>query len=180
MTKPTKSKPKKSSSSKRKGSTKTITLITIVALVLGLSAGWAIAAATTSNGDQGDVWVVQAQTASVSTAAVTMDDVGGALLQVTAGDGNEVTSVSISQLVQGWGSEFGDTQPRAVITGVVDGSTHSLIVNLGTPTATATSITFEGSSIVGGDVPAGDLTAATLLIDNNGLVEAKIKGMDAS
>ncbi|WP_430867061.1 hypothetical protein [Demequina aurantiaca] len=158
--------------SKQSHTVRTITIITLVALVLGLFGGWAIAAANTHSND-GDVWVVQAQTASVTTEDITLSNVGGSILQITV-EGEEVNAVSVSQLVQDWAGEFGDTMPRAVITGVIDGTNHSLIVNLGAPTATADSITFAGSTIVGGDVTPTELAAATLLIDNNGLVEAKL------
>ncbi|WP_061964455.1 hypothetical protein [Demequina aurantiaca] len=165
---------------KKKNTIRTITVVTLIALTLGLFGGWAIAAATTAKSDEGDVWVVQSQTASVSTEAVELDNVGGSVLQVSVEDGQEVNAVSVSQLVQDWDSEFGDTMPRAVITGVLGGKNHSLIVNLGKPTATATSITFEGSTIVGGGLAQTDFTAVTLLIDNKGLVEAKLKESQAN
>lgn len=159
--------------SKGKTSTKVIALVTVIAVVLGLFGGWAIASATSHSDEAGDVWVVQSQTASLSTESLALNNVGASVLQVTA-DPREANAVSISQLVQDWSDEFGDTMPRAVISGIVDGKNHSLIVNLGTPTATADSITFEGTTVVGGGLAPTELMAATLLIDNEGLIEAKV------
>jgi hypothetical protein len=163
--------------SKRQGRLRVIALVTIIALVLGLTGGWIIAAATTSS-DNGDVWVVQSQTATVAPDSITLNQVGGSVILVSVEDGNEVDAVSVSQLVQDWDDEFGDQRPRAVIAGVADSRSQSVIVELGKPTATADSITFEGSTIIGGDTDATDLNAATLLIDNEGLVEAKLKSVE--
>lgn len=159
-----------------KTSTRVIALVTVIAVVLGLAGGLAIAWGGGGSDANGDVWVVQSRTASVTEQTVTLENVGGAVMQISGGDDQEVTAVSISQLAQDWDAEFGDTAPRAVVNGLVDGESSSVIVNLGKPTPTADSITFEGSTIVGGGAPA-DFAAATLLIDNEGLVEAKLKEM---
>lgn len=161
-------------SSKGKTSVKVIALVTVIAVALGLFGGWAIASATSHSDDAGDVWVVQSQTATLSTESLALNNVGGSVLQVTA-DPREANAVSISQLVQDWDDEFGDTMPRAVVSGVIGGQNSSLIVNLGAPTATADSITFEGTTIVGGGLAPTDFNAVTLLIDNEGLIEAKLK-----
>ena len=158
---------------RRKGALRGIALFTIAALVLGVVGSWVIAAASNSNSD-GDVWVLQAQTADLSTDKIVLNNVGDSVIQVLIEDGSQVDSASISQLVQDWSNEFGDQPPRAVLAGAVDGTSRSVMVNLGTPTATADSITFEGSSVESGSVDPTEFSEATLLIDNNGLLEAEL------
>lgn len=161
----------------KKSPLRLIALITVIAVVLGLFGGWAIASATSHPDNSGDVWAVQAQTAALSTDALVLNNVGGSVVQITA-ETKEVSAVSVSQLVQDWDDEFGDTMPRAVLSGVIDGQNASLIVNLGAPTATADSISFVGTTIVGGGLAPTEFRAATLIIDNEGLIEAKVKEIE--
>lgn len=156
----------------RKESTpiRVIAAITLVALVVGLFGGWVISALTNDPVD-GDVWVIPAQGAQATADSIVLTEPAAAVVGVTLDDGRQAAGAPISTVVQQWDDVFGDTTPRAILVGTSAGGSHSVIVELGEPTATVDSLTFPATPVGGSEIPEFEATQATLVIDGAGVFE---------
>ena len=150
---------------------KTIAVVTIVALALGLFGGWAIAALSQPDAD-GDVWVISANGATVASDAITLTDPASVVVGLTVDGERGATQAPISKVTQEWDEVFGEVTPRAIIVGADAGGSHSAIVELSAPTATVDTISFPAVGIGGEAIPAWEATQVILLIDGSGDLDA--------
>ncbi|MFV0633200.1 hypothetical protein [Demequina sp.] len=150
-------------------------IVALITLLLGIAGGWAVAAVLTRS-PQGDLWVIAADSAVVSAESIALTNPAPAVVGVTLADGREASQSPISKVVQQWEDQFGDTAPRAILVGTNAGGSHSVIVELSEPTATADTLTFPAVGIGGTEVPEFEATQAILVIDGAGAITAAQAG----
>ncbi|WP_084104344.1 hypothetical protein [Demequina sp. NBRC 110056] len=155
-------------------------VVTIIALALGLFGGWAIAAVS-NNSAEGDLWVIPANGATVTSDSVVLTAPASVVVGVTLDGERTASEAPISKVVQQWDDVFGETTPRALLVGADAGGTHSVIVELSKPEATVDAITFPAVGVGGEAIPAFEATQATLVIDGSGeLDEGDIEALVAA
>ncbi|GIG54240.1 hypothetical protein [Demequina activiva] len=150
---------------------KVIAIVTIVALALGLFGGWAIAALSQPDAE-GDVWVIGARGSQTSVNEIVLTDPTATVVGVTFDGERQATDAPISKVVQEWDDVFGDTTPRAILVGTSAAGSHSVVVTLGRPEATADTLTFPATPVGGSEIPEFTAGDSTLLIDGAGVLEA--------
>ncbi|WP_084040322.1 hypothetical protein [Demequina sp. NBRC 110053] len=150
---------------------KVTAIVTVIALALGLFGGWAIAAASNDSAE-GDLWVIPANGATVTSDTITLLDPASVVVGVTLEGDRGATEAPISKVVQQWDDVFGDTTPRAIVVGTDAGGSHSFIVELSKPSASADELTFPAVGVGGEAIPGFEASRATLVIDGSGELEA--------
>ncbi|WP_297081950.1 hypothetical protein [uncultured Demequina sp.] len=145
--------------------------VTVVALAIGVFGGWVISAASNDRAD-GDLWVIAAQGATVTSDSITLIDPSSVVVGLTIDGERGASEAPISKVVQQWDAVFGDTTPRAILVGTDAGGTHSVIVELSEPEASVDAITFPAVGIDGEAIPAFEATEATLVVDGSGELSA--------
>jgi len=151
-------------------------IVTVVALAVGLFGGWAIAAATNDKAE-GDLWVIAAHGATVTSDSIALHDPSSVVVGVTLDGERAASEAPISKVVQQWEDVFGDSMPRAILVGTDAGGSHSVIVELSEPEASVDAITFPAVGIDGEAIPAFEATEVTLVVDGSG--ELGATGVDA-
>jgi hypothetical protein len=150
---------------------KVIAVVTLVALSLGLFGGWAIAALSQPDAD-GDLWAIPARGAQATSDSIVLLNPAASVIGVTVDGERTANQEPISKVVQSWTDVFGDTTPRAILTGTSASGSHSVIVELGEPEATVDTITFPAVTVGGEAIPEFEVVDAVLVIDGAGVLEA--------
>lgn len=159
---------------------KVIAIVTIVALALGLSGGLAIAALSQPDAE-GDVWVIGARGSQTSANEIVLTDPTATVVGLTLDGERQATDAPISKVVQEWDQVFGDARPRAILVGTSAAGSHSVVVELGEPEATADSLIFPATPLGTAEIPQFAAGDSTLVIDGAGVLEpADLESLSAS
>ena len=150
---------------------KVIAVAALIALALGLFGGWAIAALSQPNAE-GDVWVIGARGSESRVNEIVLTDPTATVVGLTLDGERQATDAPISKVVQQWDAVFGDTAPRAILVATSAAGSHSVVVELGRPEATADTLTFPATPLGGAEIAEFSAGDSTLLIDGAGVLEA--------
>lgn len=145
---------------------RTIALVTIIALVVGIGGGWLVSALTSSD-EPSSVWATRADGGALVGGTLTVSAVANNVVKVDTATQQAVPTDTIA-FFNGWADTFGDEPVTAVVTALSGTGEVQLVVELSNPAFTEIGYVanFE-AEVVSGPDEVRNLSNVTLLIDGD-------------
>jgi len=153
--------------SRHKG-TKTVTVVLLIALVVGIGGGWLIGAFTSGSSESpGSVYAARADGGSLVGGLLTLKAVGNSVVKVDSNT-KEAQPSDAAAFFSGWNDTFGSGARSAVVTGTTPDGEVQLVLELTNASFSEIGYVVEfDADVVSGPAEVRGLTNVTLLIDGD-------------
>jgi hypothetical protein len=145
---------------------RTIALVTIIALVVGIGGGWLVSTLTSSD-EPSSVWATRADGGSLVGGALTLTAVGNSVVKVDTATQAAVPTDTVA-FFGGWAGTFGDEPVSAVVTALSGTDEVQLVLELTNPDFSEIGyVVIFDANVVSGSDEVRNLSNVTLLIDGD-------------